>query len=127
MATMYALNVYTHRLNGVCPRIVGKKMKKEAYQNKIEKIISEMTVEEKVAQMQQLSESVTPVEVFQGFKKSGVIGSYLHVLGNETGEYLQYAESSRLQIPPIFGIDAIHGHALLKQATVFPSQLAMAC
>ena len=86
-----------------------------------------MTVEEKVAQMQQLSESVTPAEVFQGFKKSGVIGSYLHVLGNETGEYLQYAESSRLQIPPIFGIDAIHGHALLKQATVFPSQLAMAC
>ena len=112
---------------GVCPRIVGKKMKKEAYQNKIEKIISEMTVEEKVAQMQQLSESVTPAEVFQGFKKSGTIGSYLHVLGNETGEYLQYAESSRLQIPPIFGIDAIHGHALLKQATVFPSQLAMAC
>ena len=48
MATMYALNVYTHRLNGVCPRIVGKKMKKEAYQNKIEKIISEMTVEERL-------------------------------------------------------------------------------
>ena len=82
---------------GVCPRIVGEKMKKEAYQNKIEKIISEMTVEEKVAQMQQLSESVTPAEVFQGFKKSGVIGSYLHVLGNETGEYLQYAESSRFK------------------------------
>lgn len=48
-------------------------------------------------------------------------------MGEETGEYLESAEDSRLKIPPIFGIDAIHGHALLKGATVFPSQLAMAC
>lgn len=27
----------------------------------------------------------------------------------------------------MFGIDAIHGHALLRGATVFPSQLAVAC
>ena len=48
-------------------------------------------------------------------------------MGEETGEYLESAEDSRLKIPPIFGIDAIHGHALLKGGTVFPSQRAMAC
>lgn len=93
----------------------------------IERMISQMTVEEKVAQMQQLSANATPKDIFEGFKKQGKIGSYLHVLGEETGEYLKSAENSRLQIPPIFGIDAIHGHALLKGATVFPSQLAIAC
>ncbi|MGN0805290.1 MAG: glycoside hydrolase family 3 N-terminal domain-containing protein [Candidatus Coproplasma sp.] len=93
----------------------------------IEEIILRMTLEEKVAQMQQLSANATPKEIFEGFKAQGEIGSYLHVLGEETGEYLESAEDSRLKIPPIFGIDAIHGHALLKGATVFPSQLAMAC
>ena len=93
----------------------------------VEKILSQMTLEEKVAQMQQLSANATPKEIFEEFKSKGEIGSYLHVLGEETGEYLESAENSRLKVPPIFGIDAIHGHALLKDATVFPSQLAMAC
>lgn len=94
---------------------------------KTESLLSQMTLEEKVAQMQQLSANATPAEIFKVFKEQGEIGSYLHVLGKETGEYLESAENSRLKIPPIFGIDAIHGHALLKGATVFPSQLAMAC
>lgn len=96
-------------------------------EERIERMISQMTVEEKVAQMQQLSANATPKDIFEAFKEQGTIGSYLHVLGEETGEYLKSAENSRLQIPPIFGIDAIHGHALLKGATVFPSQLAIAC
>lgn len=94
---------------------------------RVEDLLSQMTLEEKVAQMQQLSANATPKEIFEEFKAKGEIGSFLHVLGEETGEYLESAENSRLKIPPIFGIDAIHGHALLKGATVFPSQLAMAC
>lgn len=93
----------------------------------IEEIILHMTLEEKVAQMQQLSANATPKEIFERFKAQGEIGSYLHVLGERTGEYLESAKNSRLKIPPVFGIDAIHGHALLKGATVFPSQLAIAC
>ena len=93
----------------------------------IEKIISEMIIEEKVAQMLQLSSNATPKEVFDEFKHKGELGSYLHVLGKETKEFYADSKNSRLKIPPIFGIDAVHGHALLKGATVFPSQLAMAC
>lgn len=89
--------------------------------------ISQMTVEEKVGQMQQLSKNAVDADVFSGFQKSGLPGSYLHVLGHETGEFDAGVQNSRLQIPPIFGIDAIHGHSLLKDATIFPTQLAMAC
>lgn len=93
----------------------------------IESLLSRMTWEEKVGQMQQLSAGATPKEIFEAFKEKGEIGSFLHVLGVETGSFLEASSRSRMKIPPIFGIDAIHGHALLKGATVFPSQLAMAC
>ena len=102
-------------------------MKHYGKADKIEALLSKMTIEEKVAQMQQLSENATPKELFKTFKKDGKIGSYLHVLGKDTGEFLESAAQTELKIPPIFGIDAIHGHAFLKQATIFPSQLAMAC
>ena len=101
--------------------------KNKEREQKIEKILSQMTIEEKVAQMQQLSANATPEDVFASFKAEGKIGSYLHVLGEETGGFLESADKTELKIPPIFGIDAIHGHSLLKSATIFPSQLAMAC
>ena len=90
---------------------------REEYSKKIEKILSKMSVEEKVAQMQQLSANATPEDIFNNFKAAGKIGSYLHVLGEETGGFLESAAQTELKIPPIFGIDAIHGHSLLKAAT----------
>lgn len=96
-------------------------------EGRIEKILSEMTLEEKIGQMQQISWNAVPAEVFDEMKKTGMIGSYLHVLGTETDAFDESVQESRLHIPPLFGIDAIHGHALLRGATVFPSQLALAC
>ena len=100
---------------------------KKDYDEKVETLLSKMTLEEKVAQMQQLSANATPADVFEKFKSAGKLGSYLHVLGEETGAFLDAAAQTEHKIPPIFGIDAIHGHSLLKQATIFPSQLALAC
>ena len=89
-------------------------------------MLSEMTVEEKVGQMQQVScESFRP-EVFERFCELGG-GSFLHVLGENAGAIRDQAAKTRMKIPPIFGIDAIHGHSLLNGAVIFPSQLAAAC
>ena len=49
------------------------------------------------------------------------------MLGDEARAIQQAALHSRLGIPVIFGIDAIHGHGINRNATIFPSQLAMAC
>ena len=93
---------------------------------KITEMLSEMTVEEKVAQMQQVSyESFRP-EVFDRFCELGG-GSFLHVLGKDADAIRDQAAKTRMKIPPIFGIDAIHGHSLLNGAVIFPSQLACAC
>ena len=95
-------------------------------ENRITEMLSEMTVEEKIGQMQQVSyESYRP-EVFERFRALGA-GSFLHVLGEEADRIREQAAQTRMKIPPIFGIDAIHGHSLCNGAVIFPSQLAAAC
>ena len=95
-------------------------------ENKITEILSEMTLEEKICQMQQVSYESHQPEVFERFRRLGA-GSFLHVLGEEADQIRAAAAQTRMKIPPIFGIDAIHGHSLCNGAVIFPSQLAVAC
>ena len=95
-------------------------------ENKITEMLSEMTIEEKICQMQQVSYESHQPEVFERFRKLGA-GSFLHVLGEEADKIRAEAAQTRMKIPPIFGIDAIHGHSLCNGAVIFPSQLAVAC
>ena len=93
---------------------------------RVEALLSQMTLEEKAAQMMQIPYSHVGREEALRWAKLGA-GSFLHVLGDDAREVQQAAMSSRLGIPVIFGIDAIHGHGLNDHATIFPSQLAAAC
>ncbi len=97
-----------------------------ACEERAQLLLEEMTDEEKAAQLLQISYNAVSAEDYERFQRLGV-GSYLHVTGEETDKLRAAAQKTRLKIPPIFGIDAIHGHALLNGAVVFPSQLAMAC
>lgn len=93
---------------------------------RVEDILSTMTVEEKVAQMTQVPYTQISKEKAEYYASIGV-GSFLHVLGDEARRLQKIACSSAKKIPLLFGIDAIHGHALNKHATIFPTQLSMAC
>lgn len=103
----------------------------ERYMNKnltpeerADELLRVMTTEEKIAQMAQISYNVVSEAEYKRFQALG-IGSFLHILGEDTEKIREKAKKTRLKIPPIFGIDAIHGHCLLNGATIFPSQLAM--
>lgn len=85
-------------------------------------LLALMTIEEKVGQMCQVDGRTDPeMWIFERH-----IGSFLHVTGDEPLRLQRLASQTRLGIPLLFGIDAIHGHAFQSGATVFPSQLAMA-
>ena len=110
-----------------------------------------MTLEEKVAQMCQYvglnyldsnEDSLTAEEIlnsdskasYKGFFKKdiaqmvvdGKIGSFLHVLEPKESNALQsLALKSRLKIPLIIGIDAIHGNGMVKGSTVYPSPISI--
>lgn len=59
--------------------------------------------------------------------RAGLIGSFLHVLSLEEANHVQgLAAQSRLGIPLIIGIDAIHGDGLVRGATVYPTPLTLA-
>jgi beta-glucosidase len=69
-----------------------------------------------------LSESEITQEIIDG-----KIGSFLHVLDPEEVNYLQgFTLQSRLKIPLIIGIDAIHGNAMVRGTTVYPSPISIA-
>ena len=118
---------------------------------RVEDLLSRMTIEEKVAQMCQYvglnylkseNESSLTQEIlnsdskasYKGFLKKdiaqmvvdGKIGSFLHVLQAKESNLLQeLALKSRLKIPLIIGIDAIHGNGMVKGTTVYPSPISI--
>jgi len=97
---------------------------KAPVEERVSDLLGRMTVEEKVGQMMQLPAN-RPGMI--DLLESQHIGSYLHCTGDLIGELQGRAEKTRLGIPLIFGIDAIHGHCFDSLGTVFPTQLAMAC
>ena len=59
--------------------------------------------------------------------EAGRIGSFLHVVTPEEANYLQsLAQKSRLKIPLLIGIDAIHGNGLVSGSTIYPSPISQA-
>lgn len=93
---------------------------------RVDLLLKEMTLEEKVAQMVQISYSIVSEKCADEWAARGA-GSFLHVLGDNARRLQRIATESRLGIPVIFGIDAIHGHGIHNGATIYPTQLALAC
>ncbi|TAJ14557.1 beta-glucosidase [Marinilabiliaceae bacterium JC017] len=119
---------------------------------RVEDLLSRMTLEEKIAQMCQyvglqhmreaeknLSKEDMEESDAHGFYpglhstdvakmvEQGLIGSFLHVVDVKEANYLQsLAQKSRLKIPLLIGIDAIHGTGLVNGATIYPTPIGLA-
>ncbi len=95
-------------------------------ESRVTSILSRMTLAEKAAQMVQVPYAYVTEEEAHLWARRGA-GSFLHVMGEDARRIQREAMSTRLGIPVLFGIDAIHGHGLNRHAAIFPSQLAVAC
>lgn len=93
---------------------------------KVKEIINNMTLEQKAAQLVQIPYAHVGREKAKEWARRGV-GSFLHVFGEDARHLQEIAIQSGAHIPLLFGIDAVHGHCLNRKATVFPTQLSMAC
>ena len=116
----------------------------------IESLLSKMTIEEKVGQMTQLNldvvcegdiyKLVEPHHIDKAKLNKALleyhVGSFLNCGGHAypleqwhaiIGEIQQVAtENTRLKVPVIYGIDAIHGANYTMGSTLFPQPLAQA-
>ena len=96
-------------------------------------LLARMTLAEKIGQMTQVeNQSIAPADVTAYF-----IGSVLSGGGGQpqpntpqawadmVAAYQTAAGKTRLGIPLIYGIDAVHGMAALKGATIFPHAIGL--
>ncbi|QCD77359.1 uncharacterized protein LOC114188662 [Vigna unguiculata] len=109
---------------------------KQPVATRIKDLMSRMTLEEKIGQMVQIDRSVANDKVM----KTSFIGSVLSGGGSEPlpkataedwvnmiNEFQKGALESRLGIPMIYGIDAVHGHNNVYNATIFPHNVGLGC
>lgn len=100
---------------------------------KVDKIIDLMSLDEKIGQMVQAERTgISPAAV-----KKYKVGSLLSGGGSVPGDneptdwiemyntFQEQALATRLEIPIIYGVDSVHGHNNLKDATIFPHNIGL--
>nr|CAD1828075.1 unnamed protein product [Ananas comosus var. bracteatus] len=101
---------------------------------RIDDLMKRMTLSEKIGQMTQIERQVASADVMKNY----FIGSVLSGGGsvpapqasasdwvNMVNEFQKGALSTRLGIPMIYGIDAVHGHNNVYNATIFPHNIGL--
>ncbi|KAG6544038.1 hypothetical protein Mapa_014561 [Marchantia paleacea] len=102
---------------------------------RVQDLLSRMTVQEKIGQMTQIERTVATPDVMQQY----YIGSVLSGGGSAPERNTpaawqdmidtmqQAALATRLAIPMIYGVDAVHGHNTVYGATIFPHNIGLGC
>uniref|UniRef100_A0ACD5W3A1 Uncharacterized protein n=1 Tax=Avena sativa TaxID=4498 RepID=A0ACD5W3A1_AVESA len=107
---------------------------KQPVNTRIKDLLGRMTLAEKIGQMTQIERSVASADVMRKY----FIGSILSGGGsvpapqatpaiwvNMVNEFQKGALSTRLGIPMIYGIDAVHGNNNVYNATIFPHNVGL--
>lgn len=103
------------------------KDKTASVEDRVESLMKQMTLEEKVAQLEMFG--VWNEKEFQktNLPSTTGIGAWIgEVTPERYNEIQKHSEQSRLKIPVLVGVDAAHGHAILPNRTVFPTSITMA-
>ncbi|MDF1520777.1 MAG: glycoside hydrolase family 3 N-terminal domain-containing protein [Brevefilum sp.] len=98
-----------------------------------EDLLSRMTLEEKVGQMTLIEKgSITPDGVEEYFIGGVLSGGGGTPTTNTTEAWAEMVDSyqvgamaTRLQIPIIYGVDAVHGHNNLQGAVIYPHNIGL--
>lgn len=106
----------------------------EPIEERIRDLMSQMTLAEKIGQMVQLDRTSATRDIMRDY----AIGSVLSGGGSVpkpqataeewidmVNDFQNGSLSSRLGIPMMYGIDAVHGNNNIYKATVFPHNIAL--
>ena len=102
----------------------------------VEALLAQMTLDEKIGQMTQADmKALKDGSEVRTFMLGSILsGADSLPKPNEPAtwvemydRYQSQALSTRLGIPMLYGVDAVHGHGAVKGATIFPHNIAMGC
>lgn len=103
-------------------------------EDRIADLLSRMTLKEKVGQMTQIERRVATPSVLSGFSIGSILsaggsGPFDRALSSDWADmvdgFQKAALESRLGIPLIYGIDAVHGNNSIYGATIFPHNIGL--
>ncbi|APG63498.1 1,4-beta-D-glucan glucohydrolase [Sphingorhabdus lutea] len=123
----------------IWPEIAYPRVLTDESEARVQKILAQMTIEEKVGQILQADlDSVTPEDVQKYHLGSVLNGGNSGPYGNDKApakDWLAYADEfynasinvkkGRPIIPIIWGTDAVHGHSNIIGATLFPHNVGL--
>jgi beta-glucosidase len=100
---------------------------------RVEDLLKQMTLDEKIGQMTQVEKnSIRPGDITKYFIGSILSGGGGSPANNTTKDWYAMVEGfqnealeTRLGIPILYGVDAVHGHGNLLNATVFPHNIGL--
>ncbi len=111
-------------------------LRAESIDSKVQILINKMTMEEKIGQMTQLDRRfIRSDDDIINFGIGSILSGGGSVPEDNTIEgwanmydYFQnLSQKTRLKIPLIYGIDAVHGHNNVNGATIFPHNIGLGC
>ena len=101
--------------------------------DRVADLVSRMTLDEKIGQMTQAERSVVNTQDITNYGLGSILSgggsapspntpiSWANMVDN----FQQAAMNTRLQIPLLYGIDAVHGHNNVVGATIFPHNIGL--
>jgi beta-glucosidase-like glycosyl hydrolase len=107
---------------------------KQPLNTRIKDLMRRMTLEEKVGQMTQIERKLSSPDVMKKYLIGSVLSGGGSVPGpkasaeawvNMVNDFQKGSLSTRLGIPMIYGIDAVHGHNNVYGATIFPHNVGL--
>ncbi|KAF7148887.1 hypothetical protein RHSIM_Rhsim03G0055400 [Rhododendron simsii] len=107
---------------------------KQPLNARIKDLMRRMSLEEKIGQMVQIERSVASAEVMKKYFIGSVLsgggsGPAKHASAKRwikmVNKFQKGSMSTRLGIPMIYGIDAVHGHSNVYKATIFPHNIGL--
>nr|GMD85700.1 beta-glucosidase BoGH3B-like [Ipomoea batatas] len=107
---------------------------RQAVGRRIKDLMSRMTLEEKIGQMVQIERQVASAEVMKKYYIGSVLSSGGSVPKQKASaeawvdmvnDFQKGSLSTRLGIPMIYGIDAVHGNNNAYNATIFPHNVGL--
>ncbi|KAK6126543.1 hypothetical protein DH2020_039711 [Rehmannia glutinosa] len=107
---------------------------KQPIHSRIKDLMSRMTLEEKIGQMTQIERKVATHKVLKKYSIGSILSGGGSVPGPQASPetwvdmvncYQNSSLSSRLGIPMMYGIDAVHGNNNVYKATIFPHNIGL--
>ncbi|OHB57468.1 MAG: beta-glucosidase [Planctomycetes bacterium RBG_13_44_8b] len=108
-----------------------------SYDAQVRRVLSQMTLEEKIGQLTQADQEhikdLNDIEryyigsVLSGGNSDPKDGNSLEAWTNLYDRCQQHALKTRLSIPILYGVDAVHGHSNVLGAVIFPHNIGLGC